>query len=158
MIRNKQKNKGPAPYRRHRSSDSGFVMLFAVTIASILLSIALGVAQVALKELKFSTSARDTNNAFFAADTGIEAALFRDKPPSNYPPPETDGAEQTYPEIFPNLSGPNGSCAIVKITKTNVLDSSDIETAVVSKGYNVGDASCASTNTNRIERELKLNY
>lgn len=156
MIKNKQKNKA-CPAKLQRSG--GFVMLFTITISSILLSIALGVAQTAFKELKFSISARDTNSAFFAADTGIEAVLFRDKPPGSiYPPPETDGSSFSWTEIFPNLSGANGSCAIVKITKTNILDSASIETVIVSKGYNVGDASCVSTNTNRIERELKLNY
>ena len=34
---------------------------------------------ISLKEIKFGTSARDTNDAFFAADTGAECALFNDK-------------------------------------------------------------------------------
>src|SRR3990167_1349437 len=58
---------------------SGFVILFAVTLSALLLSIALGVANIAFKELRFGTSARDTNDAFFAADTGIECALLYDK-------------------------------------------------------------------------------
>ena len=51
--------------------NKGFVLIFAVTLAAILLSIALGISQIALKEIKFGTSAKDTNDAFFAADTGL---------------------------------------------------------------------------------------
>ena len=76
------------------TKNRGFVILFAVTISSILLALAIGVANIALKEVKFNTSAKDTNNAFFAADTAIEYALFQDKPPSSaYVPAE--GTSQT---------------------------------------------------------------
>jgi len=64
--------------------NKGFVILFVVTLSSILLAIALGAANIALKEIKFGTSAKDTNNAFFAADTGAELALFNDKTPNFY--------------------------------------------------------------------------
>src|SRR3989344_9100858 len=70
--------KGPAPYEA-KGFRSGFVILFAVTLSSILLSVALGVANVALREVGFSTSARDSSDAFLAADTGAECALFYDK-------------------------------------------------------------------------------
>ena len=43
--------------------NRGFVILFAVTLSSILLAIALGVANIALKEIRFGTSAKDTNEA-----------------------------------------------------------------------------------------------
>ena len=62
-----------------KNKERGFVILFAVTLSSIILSIALGVANIALKEASFSTSARSTNNAFLAADTGAECALFHDR-------------------------------------------------------------------------------
>src|SRR3989338_6549604 len=63
--------------------NKGFVLLFAVTLSSILLAIALGVSNVAFRELRFSTNARSTNDAFFAADTGIECALNYDKSPGS---------------------------------------------------------------------------
>src|SRR3989338_10209048 len=78
-LKNKNITKeGFAPYRT-QSSCSGFVILFAVMISSIILAIALGVANIALKEIKFSASVKDTNEAFFAADTGLECVLFNDK-------------------------------------------------------------------------------
>ncbi|HEV7424440.1 MAG TPA: hypothetical protein VGO21_04595, partial [Candidatus Paceibacterota bacterium] len=72
------KNKGSAPYEA-KGFRSGFVILFAVTLASIILAVTLGAINVALKEIKFSTNAKDTNNAFFAADVGVECAEYYDK-------------------------------------------------------------------------------
>ena len=143
MIKKLQKNKG-------------FVLLFAVTLAAILLSIALGVSNIALREIKFGTSAKDTNEAFFAADTGVEKVLFLDKDPEYYPAPRIDLEEisLSYDEIVPGLGSAGKSCAIVNITKDAV------GTTIISKGYNLGgdDPSCSSTNSDRIERELKTTY
>ena len=137
-------------------NNKGFVILFAVTLASILLAIALGVANIALKELKFGTSARDTNDAFFAADTGIEYVLFNDKyPTSAYVP--GSGTTQTWNIIVSGLGSLGSSCAKVSITKNNTVQPFTT-TNIISKGYNIGDASCNSSNPDRIERELKTNY
>lgn len=60
------------------SKKKGFVLLFSVVLSSIILSIALGVTNIALKEINFSTSGVKSNEAFYAADTGIECALYYD--------------------------------------------------------------------------------
>ena len=140
-------------------NNKGFVILFAVTISAILLSIALGVANIALKEVKFGTSARDTNDAFFAADTGIEYALFHDKPSVNsYPYTLLPGNIQTYSNIIVSGLGSVGaSCAIVSIKKDNT-NPLIISTTIIAKGYNIGDALCDSTNSDRIEREIRTIY
>ena len=130
----------------------GFVILYAVTLASIMLTIALGVASVAFKEVKFTTSTKDTNNAFFAADTGAEYVLFKDKPPSIYTP--SPGIWNT---TVSNLGYTGAGCAKVTITK-EAGSFSSFKTTVVSKGYNAGDCSSNSINPDRIERELKITY
>lgn len=151
-------NKGPAPYRRRKPSGSGFVILFAVTLSAIILAISLGVADIALKEVKFGTSAKDTNDAFFAADTGIEYVLFNDKPPTNTFVLVTPGTEQTWNIIVSGLGSANTGCAKVSIKKDGATSPPYIKTTVISKGYNTGDPSCASSNPNRIEREIKVTY
>ncbi len=60
------------------SSSGGFVALFTVLIAGIILTMAIGIANVTYKELVLSSEARDANIAFFAADTGAECALYWD--------------------------------------------------------------------------------
>lgn len=159
--------KGPAPYEA-KGFRSGFVILFAVTISSILLAIALGVSSIALKEVKFGTSAKDTNNAFFAADMGVECALIHDKAEgsifvnSSSPQMTCNGVSSITATENPTsfwtfvLSGTgegDKSCARVTVDKR-----SSPTTTVISKGYNIGDASCASSNPNRIEREIKTSY
>ncbi len=142
-------------FKKTKETRRGFVILLAVTLTGIILSIALGAASIALKEMKFSTSARDTNDAFFAADTGIEYVLMNDKQPTSiYPAP---GSED---EIITGLGSLGMSCAKVNITKEEVVVTgvTYISTTVISKGYNVGDASCDSTNPNRIEREIRATY
>ncbi len=160
--------------KNNKNNKKGFAILFAVTLSSILLSIALGVTNIALKELKFSTSAKATNDAFFAADTGIECALFNDKSPTTSFP-QTGGSgivnclgatiplNGSYPDWSFTLSefgGTGRSCA--KVTLSRSLDNStnppSIATLIVSKGYNNGDSSCNSTNADRIERELRVMY
>ena len=47
--------------KKNAKPDSGFVILFAVTLAALLLSIALGVGTIAEKEVRFRTSAAATN-------------------------------------------------------------------------------------------------
>ena len=148
MTLQKIKNNKTCPAKRERSR--GFVILFAVTISSIILAIALGVANIALKEIKFSTNARDTNDAFFAADTGVELALFNDKSPN-----VSCSAPGTCSFVVSGLGSTGQSCAIVTITKT----SSPAGTSIISKGYNTGvSLSCASTNMDRVEREINVNY
>ncbi|OGI63319.1 hypothetical protein A2818_01230 [Candidatus Nomurabacteria bacterium RIFCSPHIGHO2_01_FULL_40_12] len=156
-----QKNKRPVPYRRHKSSGSGFVILFAVTLSSIILAISLGVANIALKEIKFGTSARDTNNAFFASDTAIEYVLFQDKMSPGPGPLFTPspGTSETRSYVVSGLGDAGTSCAQVSVLKDNTVPP-DIKTTIISKGYNSGtqDGLCVSTNPDRIERELKITY
>lgn len=59
--------------------EKGVALLFAILLTSALLLVALGISNVAYKEISFSLEARDSGKAFFAADTGIECALWFDK-------------------------------------------------------------------------------
>jgi hypothetical protein len=65
-------------HMHHVSSQRGFVILFAVLVSSILLSIGLGIFSITYKELLLSSSDRDSQVAFYAADTGTECALYWD--------------------------------------------------------------------------------
>ena len=148
--------------------SAGFVILFAVTLSGILLSIALGVANIAQKEIRFGTSAKDTNDAFFAADTGAECALFNDKSTSNSFA-QTGGTgtvscfggsislSGSYPSwsfVVSGLGNGGQGCAKVTVDKS-ILPT----TTIISKGYNNGGGtgSCVQ-GTNSVERELELNY
>lgn len=147
--------------------NKGFVLLYVVIISSIILAITLSIASISLREIKFSTSARDTNNAFFAADTGVECVLFNDKSTGNSFI-ETGGLgtvqclgnvialNGNYPFwdfVISSLGSTEQGCAKITVDKS-ILPT----TIVISKGYNIGDALCNSSNLNQVERQLELNY
>jgi hypothetical protein len=152
----------------HSMTRSGFAILFAVTLSAILLAIALGVSDVALREIKFSTSNKATNEAFFAADTGIECALINDKSTGNSFLQSGGSGVVTclggtvslvgsYPAwnfVLSSLGNGGRGCAKVSLTRSQVSGT----TTVVSKGYNIGDSSCNSTNPDRTEREVRTTY
>lgn len=169
IIKNiKHNNKGPAQYQKRKSSSFGFVILFAVTISAILLSIALGVANIALKEIKFGTSDKETNAAFFAADAGAECALFYDKTDStqnaftgtatpmtcagNSFPAPTPSPANVWNFTISGLGNGGQGCAKVTVDKTVVT-----LTKIISNGYNNGGGSCVQA-PNTVERQIELNY
>jgi len=110
-----------------------------------------------LKEIKFGTSAKNTNDAFFAADSGIEYVLYNDKSGSlNYVPPA--GGEDEWDIVVPGTGSSGTSCAKVHIYKNNFNTAIPVVTEIVSKGYSVGDEFCESENPDRVEREIEVNY
>ncbi len=147
--------------------NKGFVILFAVMISSIILAITLAVANIALKEIKFGTSAKDTNDAFFAADAGAECVLFNDKSSSNSFKQEggsgtvecfggtfiLNGAYPLWSFVLSGLGSEVKSCAKVTVDKSAL-------TTIVSKGYNDGGnivGSCIQ-GPNSVERQLEISY
>lgn len=135
---------------KNQNKNKAFVILFAVTISSIILAIALGVANISFREMRFSTSVKDSNNAFFAADSGLEFVLMNDKYPPivDYPVGAT-----SYENIF-GLDSAGRSCARVAITKTTT------STTVISKGFSAGvnNSGVCSPSGNSVERELRATY
>src|SRR4029078_3260850 len=138
------------------------VILFAVTLAAVMLSIALGVANIVEKEVKVGTSAKNKNSAFAAPDTGIECSLLYDKSDSTSKS-FTGGAAMNcagsaitvtgagtptnyWTFTVSELGASSQRCAKVTVDKT--LSS---KTTIIAKGYNIGNASCDSSNPNRIE-------
>ena len=157
-----------------KKNKKGFVILFAVTLAAILLSIAVSVSEVAIKENSFGTSAKDTNEAFFAADTGAECAVYYDNGDStknaftgSLSPMNCAGATITPTEQTPNvwtfnlfgLGGSSKGCAIVTIDKTGPSDTcpDPFSSCISSKGFNSYQGACVPA-LNTVERELDLNY
>lgn len=54
----------------------GFSLLFTVLIISIILSLSLGIGSIVLNQIKLSGTGRESQIAFYAADAGIECALY----------------------------------------------------------------------------------
>lgn len=61
-----------------RTSQSGFTLLLAALIASIVLSLGTSIFTIARKQVTLSSLGRDSQFAFYAADTIVECALYYD--------------------------------------------------------------------------------
>jgi len=58
--------------------QKGFALLFAVLVSTLVLAVGTSIITIALKQITLSGSARDSQFAFYAANTGVECAIFWD--------------------------------------------------------------------------------
>ncbi len=146
----------------------GAVLLIAVLMASVMLSVGLGVYQRTYKQLVFSSFWKQMQVSFAAADSGLECAMYWDLHPGT---PSCFGAAYstwTVQNWTPGITSGNfevntsGGCVIVTITKPSPNDmpapapaGTKYSTYIESRGYN--DV-CGSTNPRRVERALKIDY
>ncbi len=152
-----------------QKNNKGFALLVAIAIMSTLLLISTGIVNLALKQSSISSSGNDSQMAFYAADTGMECALYWDiKAPSGLSAfdPETGslincnknannpgnqwvvgGASVSIINKITFL--PDPYCAIVSVTK-----SATGSTTIESLGYNTCDAG----NPRRVERAIRAKY
>jgi len=62
----------------NNKKQKGFTLLYAVLVSSIVLSASLSIINIALKQHKLSALSRESKIAFYAANTGIDCALYWD--------------------------------------------------------------------------------
>ncbi len=75
------------------AENRGFTLLLAALVAAIVLSLASSIFTVAQKQLVLSSIGRDSQFAFYAADTAAECALYWDLRPGGPGFPSEDGGE-----------------------------------------------------------------
>jgi hypothetical protein len=154
-------------------NNNGFALLYAVVVSSIILAIAISVSDIAFKGISFSTSAKDANDAFYAADTALECALYYDSsadtqnaytgnPSSsvscagNVVIISKDSLINKWTFYVPNLGSSGKACAMITVDKeTNAPN-----TQITSIGYNDGSTvpgNCIATQ-NSTQRVIELGY
>ncbi|PIT96852.1 hypothetical protein COT82_00915 [Candidatus Campbellbacteria bacterium CG10_big_fil_rev_8_21_14_0_10_35_52] len=147
-----------------RASRGGFALLYAVLVSSILLAVGLAIFNITLKGLILSSLGRDSQFAFYAADTGVECALYWDIKNNAFATSTTSdiecvgniindigGVGYGNPNIFTLNFSPEAYCAIVSVTKYQLPA---VLTIVESRGYNI----CDTGNLKRVERGIKVTY
>lgn len=145
--------------------EQGFTIFIAMIVMGTLLLISSSIVNLAVKQSFISSSGRESQYAFYAADTGIECALFWDvKNPAteitafsragtseincNYSLPQVVGgpvATSTFWIFFT----PDPYCA-----KVNVSKAVSGATLIESFGYNT----CDTSNPRRVERAVRVSY
>jgi len=151
----------------------GFTVLFAALIGSLLFSLGIAISQLSIKEVVLSVAGKQSEAAFFAADTGIECALYWDLHPSGSVFPKSNGVGEPTPTTvtctgvanevsFPStptsaaatttfsLAFTPKGCATVIVGKTAVGS-----TVIESRGQN----ECGEgIHPGRVERALRVRY
>jgi Tfp pilus assembly protein PilX len=163
-----------------KKQQSGFTILFAVIVSALVLSIGLSIANITLKQIKISSLGRESQIAFYGADSGSECVLYYDlieeafatSSNSNISalPPTISCFNEDAAVIFdpsdPNqantyaatstivFSGTSGICAKIQIGKSDTdMDGFSDKTSILSRGYNV------CTNSGRqLERGIRIRY
>lgn len=166
---------------RECGRERGFAMLFAVLTSSVLLSVGLSIFNLTIKELALSSSGRESQAAFYAADSGIECGLYWDIIGQVF---ATSSDGQTFlggatcagqaftvdEDRFSNfatttfsfaptdsVTPAGGVCALVTVSKRLDSGTGIIRTEVVSRGYNVGyDAASGDADKCTIDDDLKV--
>ncbi len=144
-------------------TEKGFTLLIAVLISGVLLAIGLAIFNITIKEILLSSSGRDSQFAFYAADSGIECALYWDQKEVGFATSTTStiscndtsildvgGVGYDTPMVFQFEVG--GFCSVVSVIKSETHPRTKIE----SKGYNT---TCDNVvNPRRIERAIRVTY
>lgn len=78
--------------------EKGFTLLYAVLVSSIILAASLSIINIALKQHKLAALSRESKIAFYAANTGIDCALYW----NSHTRTVTELAGDTEINIFPS--------------------------------------------------------
>ncbi len=152
---------------KQSSTTNGFAMLFTVLVMSLILTIAVGISNTTFKQTILSSLAKDSQAAFYQADSAMECALYYDITKGYFPKdvpfdqvPLTlpcgtqtmtfDVANSTPNYLFYTqvVTDPTKGCYGMLFNKTSALFS-----AVQAKGYSV----CQDT-PRKVERVLEVRY
>ncbi len=145
-------------YFQYTNNKNGFTLLLAVLITSIILGMSVGISVFIIRELLISSTGRESQKAFFAADSGVECALYWDLKQNAFATSSTQviscaGVSPTVGGVSGisefDLAFTNGACSHVKVDKT-ILFSTKIDSA----GHNI----CNLSDPNRVERTLRVSY
>ena len=149
----------------------GFTLLLAVLISSILLALGGAIFSIVSKQVVLSSSGRESQFAFFAADSGIECALYWDNKrdafsttsplnqiscggaPVNLTRTFVDGARPQLTTTFSfsyNDGNTQASCTDVRVTRNY----NPTDTKIESYGHNT----CDLASPLRLERAIRVSY
>ena len=75
---NSQKIKKSGKGKGGTKGNGGYTLLFAVLVSALVLAVAVSILDISRKELILTSGARDSEYAFYAADTGYECGVYND--------------------------------------------------------------------------------
>lgn len=153
----------------HVRTQRGFTLLIAIILSSVVLAVGLALLDIAYKQIVLATTAKQSQYAFYNADSALECALYWDQQHNafDYTAPATSitcNSQTMTLASAPNstsVSGgkrrtilyvpctPSGTNAVITVDKYATGT-----TTLYAAGYN----NCAGTDTHRVERGLTAYY
>jgi len=155
-------------YMQYFREQRGVTLLVAVILSSVVLAIGLAIANIVFKELRLSATVRESQEAFYAADSALECALYWDLHEGVFSH-ETEESmniscadsqvwvvstgdsvteDSFHTFSFSDING-NPFCATVEISKDGATGATTIDA--------FGQNTCASVAL-RVERGLQASY
>jgi Tfp pilus assembly protein PilE len=151
-----------------QNSSQGFALVITLIFVSVVLALGVSLLDVAYKQILLSSSSRQSQYAFYNADSAMECALYYDQKTGVF------GYDYTGPYSFtcggfslntiqrdgPSVGGSRTtiydvSCAGGGVSaRVTVIKQPNGATNLYANGYNTCDSAVAS----RIERGLKVFY
>jgi len=127
----------------HSQEQSGFVLLFSLVVSAIIFFVGAGIFSITFKELIVSSLGKESQKAIFAADAGVECALYGDRsnvnafsargiPFSCFGKPVNPTLDRGAFKF--QISFEDSSCAVVTVLKLSGGESSG--TDIFAQGYN----------------------
>ncbi len=158
-------------------SHKAFALLYTALISSLLLSLAMSISVIVMKDIRLSSISRESQKAFYAADSAAECALYwsfrKDKfatstavtsgvicddqdiagPTHELPGLDSDGVQgvggTNLTKYRYEIDGKY--CAVVFVYKNNTAP----KTVIEARGYNTR---CDSQSRIKLERAVRLQY
>jgi hypothetical protein len=153
--------------KSNKFNGKGFAMLFTVLIVTLILSIAIGISTLSLKQTILSSLAKDSQISFYEADTAVECGLYYDTVTGAFPV-GTDGSTapstitcgnkdfsldssstMDYLIYKQNAIGASSPCSSILFDKATTPGTNVIQ----GRGYNI-----CSTSPRQVERALEVLY
>jgi len=145
----------------------GYALLFTIIIIGIISAVTAGISSSSYKQMVLSSLAKDSQTAFYQADTASDCAFYAElvktenepnffKENSKWICGETDldiifkddGFGSYLLDPPQAISDSNSSCFRISVTKDA------FGTEIIARGYNI----CNKSNPRTVEREIEINY
>lgn len=154
----------------HTPSPRGFTLLVGIILTSVLLAVGLALLDITYKQVTLSSAARQSQYAFYAADSAMECALYWDQQHNAFgytSPLSTIRCANTDISLSSSVSGGtrtttfqtpcvNNQTASVTVLKTTGAACSGA--SATSCLYASGYSSCNASDPRRIERGLLVRF
>ncbi len=156
---------------------NGFALLIAIIVSAIILTIGLSIVNTAIKEVILASTVRNSTESLYAADTGVECALYWDNIRGNFTKLSAFTQSPPGPSVPPNeiecmgvtvsdiVKGPkvsfwlrdvnrlNEPCVLVTVY-ASPANNDMMNMLIDSYGYNT----CNESNQRRVDRALQVKY